>query len=425
MKRRVLLGALLILLASFLLMVACQKKEEAAPEVKVEKQAEPVKLTLFYYKDTIVDGMNALADAFMAKNPNVTIENEMLTTEFNTVLKSRDAAGQLPDMWATTPGETALGPYISSGKVQPLGSLKVVQQLSSDFRESITFSDGKVWVLPFLTTARGLIYNTDLFKKAGITTFPKTIGEMKAAVDKLQAAGITPFAGAWKDGWTVGSLVYQVGADVLDTQDFPARMSAGEASHKEFMEIFDFIDLFKNNCQPKAMDTDFMGSVSLYAQEKAAMIIQGPWAADAMMELAPEVVAKSKMVAIPYADDAKLNKLYFDYDLYWAVSADADLETVDAYFDFIINGEGKTIFQEQIKSLNPYGISFESHAVNKSILEAVDAGEIMGDTQYVNSPTDGWWQTQGIVMQEYLGGKINKEQMMEKLDKEWLAAANQ
>jgi raffinose/stachyose/melibiose transport system substrate-binding protein len=425
MKRRFFLGALLLILASTILFVACQKKEEAAPEAKVEKKAEPVELTLFYYKDTIVDGMNALADAFMAKNPNVTIENEMLTTEFNTVLKSRDAAGQLPDMWATTPGETALGPYVDSGKVQPVDSLKVIKQLSPEFRESITFSDGKAWVIPFLTTARGLIYNSELFKEAGISTFPKTIGEMKDAVAKLNDAGITPFAGAWKDGWTVGSLVYQVGADVLDTPDFPARMSAGDASHKEFMEIFEFIDLFKNNCQPKAMDTDFMGSVSLYAQEKAAMIIQGPWAADAMMELAPDVVAKSKMVAIPYAKDPKLNKLYFDYDVYWAVSADADLETVDAYMDFIINGEGRKIFEEQIASLNPYGISFESHAVNKSILDAVDAGEIMGDTQYVNSPTDGWWQTQAIVMQEYLSGKINKEQMMEKLDKEWLAAANQ
>ena len=425
MKRRFFLGALLLILASTILFVACQKKEEAAPEAKVEKKAEPVELTLFYYKDTIVDGMNALADAFMAKNPNVTIENEMLTTEFNTVLKSRDAAGQLPDMWATTPGETALGPYVDSGKVQPVDSLKVIKQLSPEFRESITFSDGKAWVIPFLTTARGLIYNSELFKEAGISTFPKTIGEMKDAVAKLNDAGITPFAGAWKDGWTVGSLVYQVGADVLDTPDFPARMSAGDASHKEFMEIFEFIDLFKNNCQPKAMDTDFMGSVSLYAQEKAAMIIQGPWAADAMMELAPDVVAKSKMVAIPYAKDPKLNKLYFDYDVYWAVSADADLETVDAYMDFIINGEGRKIFEEQIASLNPYGISFESHAVNKSILDAVDAGEIMGDTQYVNSATDGWWQTQAIVMQEYLSGKINKEQMMEKLDKEWLAAANQ
>jgi ABC-type glycerol-3-phosphate transport system substrate-binding protein len=173
------------------------------------------------------------------------------------------------------------------------------------------------------------------------------------------------------------------------------------------------------------MDADFMGSVSLYAQEEAAMLFQGPWAADAMMELAPEVVAKSRMAAAPFSADASKNKLYSDYDLYWTVNADADLAAVDAYLDFIINGDGKKIFQEQIKSLNPYGISFESHAVNKSILETSAKGDIIGNNLYVNSPTDGWWQTQAIVMQEYLGGKIAQNQMMEKLDKEWLAAAGQ
>lgn len=420
MSKRIILGALIVLLGASLVFAGGQQDSGSGAAA-----AEKVELTLFYYKDTIVDGMDALAEAFMAKNPNVVINNEMLTTEFNTVLKSRDAAGQLPGLWAATPGEMALKPYIESGKVQPVSSLKVVKQLSPDFRQSVTFSDGEVWVVPFLTTARGLIYNTELFEKVGIKSFPKTLKEMEAAVAKLKAAGITPFAGAWKDGWTVGSLVYQVGAEVLDTPDFPQRMSAGKASHSEFKSIFGFIDLFKNNCQPKAMDTDFMGSVSLYAQEQAAMIIQGPWAADAMLELAPEVVAKSRMAAIPYADKAELNKLYFDYDVYWAVNAEADLATVDAYFDFIINGEGKAIFQEKIKSLNPYGISFESHAVNKSILEAVAKNDIIGDSQYVNAPTDGWWQTQAIVMQEYLGGKISQDEMMAKLDKEWLAAANQ
>jgi raffinose/stachyose/melibiose transport system substrate-binding protein len=419
MKKTAILMVLFVLLSTASLFAGGQKDAPAADA------AEKVELNLFYYKDTIVDGMNAMARAFMAENPNVVVNNEMLTTEFNTVLMSRDAAGQLPQMWATTPGEPAMKAYIDAGKVQPVGSLKVIKQLDADFVESITFSDGKIYAVPMLTTARGIIYNTELFEKAGIRSFPKTIGEMKDAVAKLKSAGITPFAGAWKDGWTVGSLVYQVGAEVIADADFAARMTAGTASHKDLNEIFEFIDLFKNNCQPRAMDADFMGSVALYAQEEAAMIFQGPWAADAMMDLAPEVVAKSRMAAAPYSKDAAKNKLYSDYDLYWAVSADADLAAVDAYMDFMINGNGKKIFQDQIKSINPYGISFESHAVNKSILETSAKGDIIGNILYVNSPTDGWWQTQAIVMQEYLGGKIDQTQMMERLDREWKAAAGQ
>ena len=151
------------------------------------------------------------------------------------------------------------------------------------------------------------------------------------------------------------------------------------------------------------------------------MIIQGPWAADAMLELAPEVVEVSKMAAVPYTNSAAKNKLYIDYDLYWAVNAEADADALDKYFDFMINGEGREIFSNEIKSINPYGIPFDTHEVNDSILAA---DNVIGDSQYVGAP-DGWWQNQATIMQEYLLGDLTKDEMLQKLDKEWMAAANQ
>jgi raffinose/stachyose/melibiose transport system substrate-binding protein len=387
-----------------------------------EKSATPKsEITVFYYKDTIVDGMNSLAKAFMADNPNVTVKNEMITTEFNTVLASRYAAGQLPELWAAQPGELALNPYIKAGAITDVNDSKVVKQLSDDFKKSITFADGNIYVVPMLTTARGIIYNKDLFKKAGINEFPTTLDAMKVACDKLKAIGVSPFAVAGTEGWSLGSLVYQVGHEIFASADFFTRMNNGTGSHQEVAEVFNFIDIFKNNAQPRFMDTDFMGSVSLYAQEKAAMIFQGPWAADAMMDLAPEVVAKSAMVGVPYTNDPTRNLLYIDYDLYFAVSSKADIGAVDAYLDFIVNGKGRDIFSAEIKSLNAFGISFETHAVNASILEASRKGAIIGDIQYANAP-DGWWQNQAIVMQEYLGGQITKSEMLDKLDRDWAAS---
>jgi raffinose/stachyose/melibiose transport system substrate-binding protein len=420
-----LLIVLLILAVPFVLMAGGKQEEKGgAEEAGASAESAPAKkaeITMFYYKDTVVDGMNSLAEAFMEKYPNITVKNEMLTTEFNTVLKSKDAAGKLPECWAAQPGERAMKAYINAGKVQPVGGFAVIDNLSDNFKKSITFSDGKVWVVPMLTTARGIIYNTEMFKAVGYSTFPNTLDKLEDACEKLEAKGIIPFASGAKDGWTVGSLVYQCGVEALATPDFGERMWAGEASHQEIKDIFGFIDLFKEYSQNKAMETDFMGSVSLYAQEKAAMIVQGPWAADAMMDLAPEVVEVSKMAGIPYTNNPAKNGLYMDYDLYWAVSADADAEAVDMYFDYMINGEGRKIFSEEITSINPYGIPFNTHPVNESILNAEN---VMGDVQYVGSP-DGWWQNQAIVMQEYLLGDITQNEMLEKLDKDWAAAANQ
>ncbi len=419
-----LLIVLLILVVPFVLTAGGKQEETGgAEEAEVSAEsapAEKVEITMFYYKDTIVDGMESMAEAFMEKYPNITVKNEMLTTEFNTVLKSKDAAGELPSCWAAQPGERAMKAYINAGKVQPVGGFAVIDNLSDNFKKSITFSDGKIWVVPMLTTARGIIYNTEMFKDVGYSSFPNTLNKLKDACEKLEAKGIIPFASGAKDGWTVGSLVYQCGVEAIASPDFGERMWTGDASHREIKDIFGFIDLFKEYSQDNAMETDFMGSVSLYAQEKAAMIVQGPWAADAMMELAPEVVEVSKMAGIPYTNDPAKNGLYMDYDLYWAVSAGADAEAVDMYFDYMINGEGRKIFSEEITSINPYGIPFDTHPVNESILEAEN---VMGDVQYVGSP-DGWWQNQAIVMQEYLLGDITKDEMLDKLDRDWKAAAN-
>ncbi|MFW6360747.1 MAG: ABC transporter substrate-binding protein [Spirochaetota bacterium] len=422
MKR--LVCSLIVVLVTVSFAWAGGQQESEAAEGSGEK-AEKVTLELFHYKETIVDGMNELAEAYMAKNPNVKISNEMLSTEYNTVLKSRDSAGNLPDIWAaSSPGEKALKPYIEAGKIHPVNDLKVIKQLTDDVTESLTFSDGNIYTIPLLNTARGVIYNTKLFEQAGIDEFPSTFTEMEAAVEKLKAQDIIPFAVAGKDGWTLGSLVFQCGAELYAKNNFAERMWAGEASHDEMREIFNFIDLFKANTQAKPMDADYMSSVALYAQEKAAMIIQGPWAIPAVADLAPEVVEVSRMEGIPYTEDADVNKLYFDYDTYFCVSTEENMDTVHDYFDFIINGEGREIFKEKIKAINPYGIEFEANPVVASINEHVQNNNTVGDTLYVNAP-DGWWQTQAIVMQEYMGGQINKSEMIQKLDDEWLKVAEQ
>ncbi len=50
-------------------------------------------------------------------------------------------------------------------------------------------TDGKQWALPDIASARILVYNKDLFDKAGITSPPKTWDEELAAAKKISALG--------------------------------------------------------------------------------------------------------------------------------------------------------------------------------------------------------------------------------------------
>lgn len=410
MKKALLVG--LVLLMSMALFAQGQKD---AP-VQEEKQT----LSMFeYIGETATEAFSQMGEAFEMENPNVDFTLETIKTEYNTVLKAKDAAGKLPDIFqASSPGEPALKAYIDAGKLAPITDFAAIGRLSADMQDSLRFSDGEIYVFPMTTTARGLIYNTEIFKEIGYDSFPNTLDELAVACDKLQAAGYIPFASGAADGWTVGSLVYQCGHEIFASKDFGARMNAGTASHMEIKGIFDFIDLFRDNSQDNYMSSDYSNSIALYAQQKAAMIIQGPWATDAIGELAPEVVDVSKMTGIPYTNDAARNKLYLDYNGYFVVSSTADTQLVDDFFDFIVAGKGKDIFSSTLKQINPFGITFEANAVYQSIFEEVKNDNVISEIQYLNAP-DGWWQNQALAMQEYLMGAIDADQMLLRLDAEW------
>ena len=144
--KRLVCSLIVVLVAVSFVWAGGQQEADTAAEGTGEK-AEKVTLELYHYKDVIVEGMNELAEAYMAENPNVTIKNEMISTEYNTVLKSRDSAGNLPDIWAaSSPGEKALKPYIDSNKIYPVNDLKVIGQLTEDVSSSLTFSDGKSYL---------------------------------------------------------------------------------------------------------------------------------------------------------------------------------------------------------------------------------------------------------------------------------------
>ena len=65
--------------------------------------------------------------------------------------------------------------------------------------------DGKLYGMPIGVEGYGYIYNKDLFAKAGITELPKTLSQLEAAAQKLQAAGITPFENGYGEWWVLGN----------------------------------------------------------------------------------------------------------------------------------------------------------------------------------------------------------------------------
>ncbi len=381
------------------------------------KQNDKTVIEIFHYKESMVTGLNSIGEAFMKEHKDVEIKTQMLATDYNAELKTKEISGRLPDLFASTPGEKALKPYIDSQSIVSVSNLDIISKLSKDIRESITFSDGEIYVVPLLNTVRGIIYNERLFKEAGLMEFPKTLSEMKTACKAFKDSGITPFACAGKDGWTLGSTIFQPGHEVFSPEDFYKKRDEKTMSFVDTsMPVFDFIDLYFDHVQEDFMNTDYIGSIELYALEEAAMIVQGPWAMTLISELNEELVDVSRMGAIPFKESD--NKLYYDYDAYFSVSFNADLDLINDFFNFIVDGKGRDIFSKEIRAINPYNIEFDMTKVDMDINRYLSEGMIISDTQYINMP-EGFWDTFASGMQQYAMGQVSKEEMLLQFDQSW------
>lgn len=73
------------------------------------------------------------------------------------------------------------------------------EKMNENYLSVASAADGKLYALSAGSSVYGIVYNRELFKKAGITTMPRTSDELAVACDKLLEKNITPWAifGTW------------------------------------------------------------------------------------------------------------------------------------------------------------------------------------------------------------------------------------
>ena len=164
---------------------------------------EPVTLSwLVGQTDQAMLPAKALASAFHAKNPNVTIKIESAPqgSELDNLVKTRLATGEMNDMFAYNSGSLlqALRP---EQMLQPMTNEPWVDQVDKAFLPSVT-ANGQVFGPPFNSSfGGGILYNRKIYDRLGLSV-PKTWDEFMANNAKIKAAGIDPVLQSYGDTWT-------------------------------------------------------------------------------------------------------------------------------------------------------------------------------------------------------------------------------
>ena len=167
--------------------------------------AGPVELTWFQGSgvDANLKTAEALATAFMAKNPDIKIINDASgpsDSAIDNMIKTRLATGEMADMFWYNSGSLlqTLNPD------QTMLSIKddaFTQNLSESFVQSVSTAKG-VYGVPVQTAGGGgIFYNIPIYTKLGLQV-PKTWAEFMSNNQKIKAAGYDAVEQTYGDPWT-------------------------------------------------------------------------------------------------------------------------------------------------------------------------------------------------------------------------------
>jgi len=141
-----------------------------APAAKEEK----VTLKLLQFKIEITDKVKAMAADYMVENPHVILDAQV-SSDYDTLLKTRFASGDAPDIFFTK----AFSEITDwSDKLADLSNEPWMSKVSPSALQGMTV-EGKQLGFPVAFEGYGFIYNKDLFAKAAIDNVPTTLSELK------------------------------------------------------------------------------------------------------------------------------------------------------------------------------------------------------------------------------------------------------
>lgn len=396
--------------------------EEAKTDTAAGTDEEgEVELYMFISGPEYADSINELLAEYKTVKPNVTINYETTQNDYPTMLKAKLNAGECPDIFSSTAGKEIETykeySYDLSGQPVQEAMLPAIQASMQD-------ADGNgCYGFHYVGDQYGIIYNQDCLDAAGVTSLPKTLDELEECCEKLQAAGIQPFACGWAEWWVFKqSLIPFLTESADNYATFVNDMEAGTDSlnnHEMIKDnMFRFVDIVKANCESKPLESDLASMQAALATGKAAMGLgMGPWAESSLLAINPDM--NINYGGYPVSDDPAQCQIAAGASQ--ALRVNKDSEHLQAALDFINwwftsdYGREWLINLGSVPSIDTNGVySSKMVEIAAKDMEENGAGNI--GTSY---STDAFWQAFGESFQSYVEGSASKEDTITKIEKDW------
>jgi multiple sugar transport system substrate-binding protein len=210
--------------------------------------------------------------------PNITVKTVLQPVDtYNTLQKTACKAGSGPDIWYNWGGTWSLelawtGCTVANEDVLAPEDLTPVPAIEG------TRWGGKTWIYPFELRMFPVVYNKELFKKAGLDAEnpPTTWPDFLAALEKLKASGTTPIVLGLKDGF--GGEITGVGlqSQVFTIPQFLQMVIDGDFTSAQWKSWLTKLTELKPYYNDDTNSTLLADGLARFQEESAAMVFASP-----------------------------------------------------------------------------------------------------------------------------------------------------
>ncbi|MGY0066908.1 extracellular solute-binding protein [Streptomyces sp. QTS137] len=217
----------------------------------------------------------ALVEEFEAANKDVKVKYvnvpfDQAQNKFDTAAGSKGAPDVLRSEVGWTPAFAKKGFFLPLDGTE---ALKDQAEFKSNLIEQATYED-KVYGVPFVTDTLALVYNKELFEKAGVEA-PKTWDDLKKAAATIKdETGVDGYWGSTA-GYYAQPFLYGEGTDMVDAdaKKITVRSPEAEKAYGTWLDLFDGKGLHKADTTADA----YTHIQDAFVNGEVAAIIQGPW----------------------------------------------------------------------------------------------------------------------------------------------------
>jgi raffinose/stachyose/melibiose transport system substrate-binding protein len=288
--------------------------------------------------------------------------------------------------------------------------------------------DGKLYGMPIGVEGYGYIYNKDLFAQAGITELPKTLTQLEAVAQKLQAKNITPFENGYAEWWVLGNHLINIPfAQQADPNKFMDGLNkgtekiAGNAVFENWVKLFDLTVKYGNK---NPLQTDYNTEVTDFSNGKAAMMQQGNWTQVQITKTNPNV--KIGFLPMPISEDAAANdKLLVGVPNNWVINKNSAVkEEAKAFLNWMVTSDiGKNYITKQFKFIPALtsitATEGDLGPLAADIIKYSKDGKILSWNWFKFPQGEASSKKFGDAMQAYVGKQKTKDQMFETMQTTW------